>query len=527
VERSLLNVPARMAHLNLRDRVIEATIAYVGAHARGGAENLAHVRRDPKGGRAGALEERVSEGGTRVLALEWRPRDRAGLNDCEIAVKLVAAEAPADPEGVRQVLVDADGLVLMLDADPEAALENQRVVETVKDALGRAPERRVPVVVQWNQVEGAAGDDSADALGTGEWPRVPACLPKGDGVMETLQRAVDVVVETMQTPTAAPNAGAPRALAGLRVEGNPLLAALRQILQAAVRDEIAALEGRLVERFERSITTQPIADQVGSLEATVERLDSALTELGERYGAQITRLALSEEVVRLEQKVASREDLARLEQKVIADGGRHTQALADRLAAFEAWAANLESVLVDATNRAIAASGRASTKEDVERSAGRFAAELAKQHEAALAEVREYRKVVRDEMTRISATALPLQRAIDALSLEVKRWAASDASATAEVGNGVAGLTGRTDELRDRLDALVGETKNATGQLAELASRALLADTQLTRRFAALTDSLREALKANGEQVDARAEAVRTELSELVEELRKKKKGWF
>ncbi len=237
-----------MAHLNLSARVIETTIAYVGANESGVVTNFTHVMQHEPRGRAGALEETTVDGG-RVLSLQWRPRDATKLNDCDLAVRLVSAEGALDGEAMQRVLVDADGLVLLLESEPDAGERNQRALEAVRGAVSRASHKRVPVVVQVNQREGASELPSLETTVAEAWPRVSACVSKGDGVMETLQRAVDGVVESMQShPTDAPSA--PRPIGSPRIEGNPLLGALRQILQASVSEQISALEARLVVRFD-------------------------------------------------------------------------------------------------------------------------------------------------------------------------------------------------------------------------------------------------------------------------------------
>src|SRR6516225_1568894 len=110
-----------MAHLNLRDRVIETTIAYVGTE-ESARSTFAHVQRAIQRGRAGTLKE-TPMGNGRVLSLDWKPREEMRLNDCELTVKLVSGVA-LDGERMQDVLVDADGLVLVVDADDGALDEN-------------------------------------------------------------------------------------------------------------------------------------------------------------------------------------------------------------------------------------------------------------------------------------------------------------------------------------------------------------------------------------------------------------------
>ena len=80
--------------------------------------------------------------GGRLISLDWRPRDGAKLNDCELTVKLLSAEGPVETETMQRVLVDADGLVLVLDAHPESVADNERAVAIVREAVARAPKKK-------------------------------------------------------------------------------------------------------------------------------------------------------------------------------------------------------------------------------------------------------------------------------------------------------------------------------------------------------------------------------------------------
>lgn len=261
-----------MAHLNLRDRVIETTIAYVGGE-ESASSRLAHVQRAVPRGRAGTIKETAMAQG-RVLSLDWRPREEMRLNDCELTVKLVSTEA-VGAETTRDVLVDADGLVLVVDAGDEAFERNQAAVATLRQTLALTPERKVPVVVQVNEDESTSGQGGLQALGDETWPRVHAKNATGDGLLETLHRAVGEVVETMQSHDAAPArpAGSPK------VEGNPLLSALRQMLVATVSEQLVPLEGRLDERSRAQETLEASHAQIEKhLAGLFLRVDALTTQ---------------------------------------------------------------------------------------------------------------------------------------------------------------------------------------------------------------------------------------------------------
>ncbi len=472
-------VPAFMAHLNLRERVIETTIAYLGAEIGAGATNFAHVRRDQSAGRAGALQETVVGGG-RLISLDWRPRDGARLNDCELRVRLVSTEGPVDPAAVQRLLVDADGLVLVLESDVGAAEQNRRAIATLRDALARTPEKKVPVVVQVNQRDGIEAQSNFHGVVADDWPLMRACTAKGDGVMETLKRAVDVVVESMQRhpngeASVARPAGAPRA------EGNPLLGALRQILQATVSEQIAALETRLAERIDR---------RAGPLETTQDTGGGLLGEIRELRSLVVDELAVRIEALAAESSKAS----ARM--------GR------------------IEGGVVDLGQRATMSREPTASRGDVLKFQTLMAAELSARCDALVGELREYRKAVHDELTRVVLVGTqPLILALHELSSKIQEWTARESDLD------VAGALGRlghsTDGARRQVESLVTESRAVASRLDAVASRMQDIDAESGRRLAEMRDSLQTA----NERADRYGESIQAELAALGMDLRTAKQS--
>ncbi len=283
-----------MAQLNLRDRLIETTVAYVGAADDTAEQCLRWVKDDGRAGRSGALRERVVEG-KRASSLDWRPRDGAKLNDCELAVSLVAPATPLGDGALDLVLADADGLVLILEGEREAAAANERVVALVRSAMARVADRPLSVVVQVNERVPGVADPLVSALVGSDWPQLRASASTGEGVVETLQRTVEAIFRELQQGSlngAAARASAPKA------EGNPLLTALREIMRTTVAAEIAALEGRLVERLQAEIraargapSLEPVLSSLSAL-STLPALAESLRSLAhasERRDADMQR----------------------------------------------------------------------------------------------------------------------------------------------------------------------------------------------------------------------------------------------
>ena len=524
-----------MAHLNLRDRIIEATIAYVGGSAGEATANFERVTRDSERGRAGALATKAVGTG-QLLSLDWRPRHGARMNDCELSVTLVSAGEGLDAETMDGVLVDADGMVLMLEGTPDAADRNRLAVARVQGALARAPDRTIPVVVQVNRVDGAE-IESTETLGAEGWPRVIACAAKGDGVMETLQRAVDGVVESMHQRGAADNAGA-RAPGSPRVEGNPLLAALRQILHTTVADQMAAMETRLVTKLggargadqaapATSKDLEAIAERLAALEARAPADDG-----GKRASKTLAEIAaLGERVARVEavvvdarSKSAAREDVKRLEE-LLSEVASHREVVTDQLASLDRAVSHVSAALTAAAERAIAACERLPSKDDVARVEKSVATEAQSTRDGVGTTAKDLRRALAEETSRGIAAGLasalgPLKTAIDASASEVKKAAAKDATST--LTPLLEAVKKTSEELRARIDASAEESKTMLTRLEELESIAAEDGTAVTRRFT----ELGAALHAFAATADTRAEAVRVELEALTGEV-KKKRSWF
>jgi signal recognition particle receptor subunit beta len=248
-----------MAHLNVRERLIETRIAYVGTQLAGKTTNLECVSRDPTRGRASTLE--IAD---QLLSFDWRPSRRA--LDCEMAVKVVAAKGAVSTERLDDVLAGADGVVVVLDATPSAEADNRRTLELVRDAFTRiAP---LPVVVQVNKIDLADARAVRDVVGEIEWPLFPAAAVRGEGVFETIEAALEAVVEGMKLKR-------PVALGEPKIDQNPLLTALREILRETVAECMARIEKETADRVSQKVA-EAIKQTVGP---RFEKLESAGAEL--------------------------------------------------------------------------------------------------------------------------------------------------------------------------------------------------------------------------------------------------------
>lgn len=180
-----------VAQLNLRERVLEATIAYFGPELSGRSTNLHKLVEQVDAKERGPLETDGS-----VLSLAVRPQAVGKVNGCDVRFRVRAAPLNED------VLREVDGVVLVVPSRPEEVAEARNALEALRQELAavRRPQR-IPIVVQLNKRDVPFAMDSAsilEALGVAELPHVEATAANGEGVVETFGRAVDEVMEALR-----------------------------------------------------------------------------------------------------------------------------------------------------------------------------------------------------------------------------------------------------------------------------------------------------------------------------------------
>jgi len=338
-----------MAYLNVRERLIETKIAYVGAELAGKATNFDRLSGLGVGGCTIAVERTDVAGGA-LLALDWRPNGAMRVDDCEVVAKLFTTHGAVHRDEVDRVLSDVDGVVLVVDADPGAQQRNKESLALLRDALAKERERIVPVVVQVNKTDLPGALPVADVVSTldvADWPHVAAAAARGDGVVETVQRAVSDVLDALKRSRSSPGDGLDDPSSRPDLGSNPLLAALKQVLRETVEAHVEELDGRLLARLGERLTV---------LETRVEteraHVQASLTTLSRETARGIA--AQNAAMARLEQAFASsfaraheevRMELERTVQASAREAREHVTATSSVLRrAVEAMAADVKEV---------------------------------------------------------------------------------------------------------------------------------------------------------------------------------------
>lgn len=231
-----------MAQLNVRERRVEAKIAYTGPVGAGKTTNFE------------SLSQRRLLRDDDVIAVEWRPASTPTFRDCEVVVSLITNRSNPSEDSMRALLDEADGIVFVADANADAVERNRESMEVVRKVIGRSSKRHVPIVVQVNKTDlltALPPREVLDAMAASSLPYVTAIAARGDGVLETAERALADVVQALRAESQNGHDASPQPA---RVEGNPLLTALRQVLRETVSEHVVRIEARMISELERMFT---------------------------------------------------------------------------------------------------------------------------------------------------------------------------------------------------------------------------------------------------------------------------------
>jgi hypothetical protein len=499
-----------MAHLDVRERRIEATIAYLGPDFAGRTTNLLHLGGKPE--RTAGAE--ASEPPSDLVSIEWRPIGLSRFDDCDVAVRILAPRGPLDDENVRRIVQDADGVVVVLDADPSAMARNKAWLDPARELLDRRDGAAKTVVVQLNKSDVAPTDPLAellDALDLGEWPRVAASAARGDGVVETVRCALERVLADLE------GADAREPVVKARADTHPLLTALRQILTEAIGERVGTIEERVVERIVSTSDARVAALEERVVERIVSTSDARVAALEERIAAAV--VSKVDEALR-----QTRSELAALEEKIVA---RTAAATLERVAALHADFAEssvqimqLRDALAAHESRVLgavetSASAEAIQKRDVEASEKRIRDDVA--------------ATARVDREHQAASITALRRAVEALKVDLRPL--DHTSEIKTVAERLAKLTEKLDEAFAVVVPTAAAVRSIPLRMGESQDRTrnvvLKSVEELGQRVDASLEGLQNDSGPVWARIDARSAKVEVAVDELLEELKKRKKGWF
>ncbi len=499
-----------MAHLNVQERRVETKIAYVGPAQSGKTTNLEQLEKHE----GSTALERTAE----HVSLSYRSREDGGarFRDCDVMVNVVAPRTSfcaLTPEAAESMFRDVDGVVLVLDATPAARETNMTAAQLVRGAVAAAAaspsgSRRVPVVVQVNK------SDLPDAVGTADiaahlaadigesWPMVSANATRGEGVVETIERTLADVVDVLRGEASsheasfqangahgmANGAGAaqhdgsarePAARAG-RVEGNPLLHALRQLLRDTVSEKVHDLEVELTRNLTDSFAR---AMKTAVAEAMSEAMTVAMADMSAKVATlRATQVEESERVNAAAAAVQENKALIESTKRAVIEVRTFVGGVLQEVTRAQAVESGEVAEIQGNLAMLSARFDTLASKEDV----GEQRAEMNRVLDKSAREGREH----------LVTVIAGVRRSLDSL--------ASDA---------------RTFDTRKQVDEAAQAVRALDKQLAQL-------DAQIR---GARDDSREGAVHsvASLSKIGDTATDVQTQLNWLVDQLKNKKKGWF
>lgn len=453
-----------MAYLNVRERRVEAKVAYVGGERSGKEGAFLELRK-----RLGQSANVLGDG---ALTLDVRSLEDRGGDDCPVTVKLVAHQGAPEIANVTALLSDADGVVVVIDTDPSAHDDNRQAVQVVRQVLG---DRTVPVhlhVVQSELSDFVTPDAVVAELGATAWPHASTSSNPGDGAYQTFNRVVHDVMEAM-TQSDEPEGDTKLVTQAARGEGNPLLSALRRVLDTTVEQHVRRLGDELTTRIE------------GGLDARVKALAERI-DLLERGGS-----------------TSSVE--------------RQIESMRDRIESIEEGAKVFRHQMVTNSDELLRAARHTCTREDLATISTDLRDEVVRSVDASVVASRES-----------VASITGLRRAVDGLTVEARRASTKEA---------VSAIATKLDEIEQQTAAVGAVVERASAPAATLAGKVDGSREELVRelrenvgrRLASLDGALREIATRTetATTIDERTARVESLLTELIEELKKPKKGWF
>lgn len=266
-----------MVQLNIRNKLVEVTIAYVSVAPQGTFLVLRHLL-DTYGGRA---IEHEGDWSRCVLA----PRPTAAVPDCQLELTVRGWHGLTEPTALS--LTNVDGLVLLVDsADPDTDAQ----LETLRRIAEHVP-AQMPVLVQTNGVRGAT--DGRSVLRTGlaatGWMVMAVDAVADGGIEAALDCIVDAVLARLTESGERDRAAAVTAAAN--DPERPLLSALLGVMETAIESQFQQGIGEVVERLH-----------------AVEKLDDRVRAIG-----RDTRTANEQQALAAAAAVALDERLGRIE----------------------------------------------------------------------------------------------------------------------------------------------------------------------------------------------------------------------
>lgn len=192
-----------MVFINESIKEITLKLVYYGPGLCGKTTNLEHIHGNPKLSGKGKMISMSTET-DRTLFFDFLPMDLGTVAGFRIRVQLYTVPGQVFYDATRRlVLKGADGVVFVVDSQKallDASLES---FQNLRDNLviNQIDPEKIPIILQYNKrdLPDVLPVEELDAHFNpeGKHGRFPAVAVRGDGVLATLQRAVQVMIASL------------------------------------------------------------------------------------------------------------------------------------------------------------------------------------------------------------------------------------------------------------------------------------------------------------------------------------------
>jgi len=197
-----------MAVFNVKDRIIECKLVYYGSGRGGKTTNLEYIH---KAGKKYVSEDMVSINtkGDRTLFFDFLPIGLGKIRGCDVKVQLYTVPGQAKYSSTRKlVLKNVDGLVFVADSLEVRRKANMLSLKDLQQNLAEMNISifKIPLVLQFNKRDLA--DEGLPIMSLElmnkelnsklKAPYFGASAVKGDGVQQTLKKALELTLKHLQ-----------------------------------------------------------------------------------------------------------------------------------------------------------------------------------------------------------------------------------------------------------------------------------------------------------------------------------------
>ncbi|HKU42212.1 MAG TPA: GTPase domain-containing protein [Polyangiales bacterium] len=216
-----------MPYIDHARKELRFKIVYYGPGLGGKTTNIEYIHQNTRAEHRGKLIT-LNNDAERTLFFDLLPVHIGRYRDYVVRVHLCTVPGQLAQEDIRRlVLRHVDGVVFVVDCQPQRALDNVQSMRDLKHNLSELgiDAGKLPTVVQWNKRDlvGAPGVDKAR-----RFLQIPpgvvqviASASKGEGVFETFKAVLKECLAVVEQPWEAPEGHSPSIIPGHRASMYP------------------------------------------------------------------------------------------------------------------------------------------------------------------------------------------------------------------------------------------------------------------------------------------------------------------